>query len=123
MRHLLILLVFSLLISGFSGCNEESKVVDIPDNAPESYGTVLTIDKETRKIELDITQWAKENGYIAAENKTDLGKLDRLTISEGTLIRFENREKASIENIKENQKLKVLKNENGEVTELILLEE
>lgn len=82
------------------------------------YGTVITIDKEKKQIELDITAWSREFGDLS--NDDDVGAVEIIELKENTLIKHDNGKTATLDDIYEKQKVKVVENGAGDIKELIL---
>lgn len=82
------------------------------------YGTVITIDKEKKQIELDITAWSREYGDLSNDN--DVGVVEVIELEENTLIKHDNGKAATLDDIYEKQKITLVENEVGDVKELIL---
>lgn len=115
---LLTLLMFSIALVACQHPDSKSNI----DSSVGMYGTIITIDKEKKQIELDITVWAREVGNLSNEDNNDVGAVKIIEVKENTLIKYENEEKATLDDIHVNQKVKVIENEEGDIEELILQE-
>lgn len=115
-RYISIVFILILLLSGLFLFNTFKS----SDSNKSKYGTIHFIDEENKQVTINISAWAAETGLTGKETE----KLfeETVKIEENILIKYENGDNASFNDIFTGQKVRIVEDKKNDVTkELILI--